>query len=91
MTHSKTPFESDNEMVHMKNIVKTKQQVSITFRSSLSNELKSLIIEMLNYRPEARPDMNAIFEHPWMKLWEQAHQIQYSAVRHKMKEMDIQV
>lgn len=55
------PFERDREIV----------QAKPSFTKRISKECQSLILWCLSYRPQDRPSLEEILQHPWMETYDE--------------------
>jgi len=72
LLHGYAPFSGKNDKEKCRNIA---QNAKINFDSSLSVEVCDLIQQILKPNPSDRLNMTEIFNHPWMKKYEDLFKI----------------
>jgi len=78
LLHGKSPYHNINQ--HQK-LEKMRKREPIPFNSKISNECQSLIRALLEYDDKQRPNIEYIFNHPWMLMYEKEFGLNFLKIR----------
>ena len=82
MVHAQPPFDTNSEGEKISLIQDCENQI-IAYRPGISQEFKDLISFILRSDPKDRPTFDEIFDHPWVRKFEEKLNIDVERLRYK--------